>query len=97
LTYLRQLPINTIKIDRSFVNDMDINPEDLAIVESVISLVNNIGRKVIAEGVETIQQGEMLLNMGCEFGQGFVIAKPMPARELIAWKAHWKPVGSSIP
>jgi diguanylate cyclase (GGDEF)-like protein/PAS domain S-box-containing protein len=92
LTYLRQLPINTIKIDRSFVNDMDINPEDLAIVESVISLVNNIGRKVIAEGVETIQQGEMLLNMGCEFGQGFVIAKPMPARELIAWKAHWKPV-----
>ena len=92
LTYLRQLPVNTVKIDRSFIQDMDINTEDLAIVESVISLVNNIGRKVIAEGVETIAQGEMLLNMGCELGQGFVIAKPMPARELIAWKMHWKPV-----
>ncbi|MFM8342429.1 MAG: EAL domain-containing protein, partial [Methylomonas sp.] len=73
LTYLRQLSVKRIKIDRSFVNDMDKNSEDLAIVESVINLVSTVGRQVIAEGVETTQQGELLLKMGCELGQGFAI------------------------
>lgn len=91
LTYLRQLSVKTIKIDRSFVNDMDKNSEDLAIVESVISLVSTLGRQVIAEGVETVQQGEMLLKMGCELGQGFAIAKPMAASEIQAWRSSWKP------
>jgi diguanylate cyclase (GGDEF)-like protein/PAS domain S-box-containing protein len=91
LTYLRQLSVKTIKIDRSFVNDMDKNHEDLAIVESVISLVSTLGRRVIAEGVETEQQGEMLLKMGCELGQGFAIAKPMAASDIQPWRRSWKP------
>jgi len=91
LTYLRQLSVKTIKIDRSFVNDMDKNSEDLAIVESVISLVSTLGRQVIAEGVETVQQGEMLLKMGCELGQGFAIAKPMVATEIQGWRDSWRP------
>jgi diguanylate cyclase (GGDEF)-like protein/PAS domain S-box-containing protein len=91
LTYLRQLSVKRIKIDRSFVNDMDKNSEDLAIVESVINLVLTLGRQVVAEGIETIQQGEMLLKMGCELGQGFVIAKPMMASEIPAWRSVWKP------
>lgn len=91
LTYLRQLSVKTIKIDRSFVHDMDKNSEDLAIVESVISLVSTLGRQVIAEGVETVQQGEMLLKMGCELGQGFAIAEPMAASEIQEWINGWRP------
>jgi diguanylate cyclase (GGDEF)-like protein/PAS domain S-box-containing protein len=96
LTYLRQLAVKRIKIDRSFVNDMDKNIEDLAIVESVISLVSTLGRQVIAEGVETVQQGEMLLKMGCELGQGFAIAKPMAASEIQSWRSAWKPYQSWV-
>jgi diguanylate cyclase (GGDEF)-like protein/PAS domain S-box-containing protein len=96
LTYLRQLAVKRIKIDRSFVNDMDKNIEDLAIVESVISLVSTLGRQVIAEGVETVQQGEMLLKMGCELGQGFAIAKPMAASEIQPWRSAWRPYQSWV-
>jgi diguanylate cyclase (GGDEF)-like protein/PAS domain S-box-containing protein len=96
LTYLRQLAVKRIKIDRSFVNDMDKNIEDLAIVESVISLVSTLGRQVIAEGVETVQQGEMLLKMGCELGQGFAIAKPMAASEIQPWRSGWRPYQSWV-
>ena len=96
LTYLRQLAVKGIKIDRSFVNDMDKNIEDLAIVESVISLVSTLGRQVIAEGVETVQQGEMLLKMGCELGQGFAIAKPMAASEIQPWRSGWRPYQSWV-
>lgn len=96
LTYLRQLSVKTIKIDRSFVNDMDKNSEDLAIVESVINLVSTLGRQVIAEGVETVQQGEMLLKMGCELGQGFAIAKPMAASDVLAWRRGWRPYPSWV-
>ena len=91
LTYLRQLSINTIKIDRSFVKDIDFNLDDLAIVDNVINLGVVMGRSIIAEGVETIKLGELLIKHGCEYGQGYAIAKPMPATELLAWKQQWRP------
>ena len=91
LTYLRQLSINTIKIDRSFVKDIDFNLDDLAIVENVINLGAVMGRSIIAEGVETIKLGELLIKHGCEYGQGYAIAKPMPADQLLAWKQQWRP------
>jgi EAL domain-containing protein (putative c-di-GMP-specific phosphodiesterase class I) len=91
LNYLRQLPVKTIKIDRSFVCDMDKNLEDLAIIESLIGLVSTLGRSIVAEGVESVEQGEILLNMGCEIAQGFAIAEPMPANQILAWKQQWKP------
>ena len=91
LTYLRQLSINTIKIDRSFVKDIDFNLDDLAIVENVINLGLVMGRSIIAEGVETVKLGELLIKHGCEYGQGYAIAKPMPANELLTWKQQWRP------
>lgn len=91
LTYLRRLPADTLKIDRSFVHDMLTDPDDLAIVESVIGLATAFRRQVIAEGVETVSHGEQLLMLGCKFAQGFGIARPMPAGDMPAWAASWQP------
>lgn len=91
LTYLKRLPVAQIKIDQSFVRDMLHDPDDLAIVESVLGLASAFRRKPIAEGVETLEHGEMLLQLGCELAQGYGIARPMPANELPAWATVWKP------
>jgi EAL domain-containing protein (putative c-di-GMP-specific phosphodiesterase class I) len=91
LSYLKLLPAGVMKIDQSFVRDMLDDPEDLAILEGVLGLATAFRREVIAEGVETIEQGRMLLQMGCEMAQGFVIAEPMPANELPAWLKTWRP------
>jgi EAL domain-containing protein (putative c-di-GMP-specific phosphodiesterase class I) len=85
LTYLRRLPASLIKIDQSFVRDMLDDPEDLAIVEGVISLAKAFQREVIAEGVETIEHGTTLLHLGCKLAQGYGIARPMPASEIPPW------------
>ncbi|MGJ0484664.1 MAG: EAL domain-containing protein [Methylomicrobium sp.] len=89
LTYLRHLPVDTLKIDRTFVRDMLDDEDDLAIVNSVIDLAHTFKRKVIAEGVETSQHAEKLLSLNCELAQGYGIAEPMPATELIAWLQDW--------
>ena len=91
LTYLRHLPTSLIKIDQSFIRDMLTDPDDCAIVESIISLAKAFQRKVIAEGVETIEHGTALLQLGCELGQGYGISKPMPASDMPAWLNDWKP------
>jgi EAL domain-containing protein (putative c-di-GMP-specific phosphodiesterase class I) len=94
LTYLRRLPASLIKIDQSFVRDMLSNADDLAIVQGVIALAKSFKRDVIAEGVETIEHGTALLQLGCELAQGYGIAKPMPARDIPAWIRDWKPDAS---
>lgn len=91
LTYLRRLPANLIKIDQSFVRDMLDNADDLAIVEGVIVLAKSFKREVIAEGVETIEHGTRLLQLGCDLAQGYGIARPMPASDIPAWVSEWKP------
>jgi EAL domain-containing protein (putative c-di-GMP-specific phosphodiesterase class I) len=91
LTYLRRLPANLIKIDQSFVRDMLIDADDLAIVEGVIALAKSFKRDVIAEGVETIEHGTALLQLGCDLAQGYGIAMPMPASDIPEWISHWKP------
>ena len=91
LTYLRRLPAMTLKIDQSFVRDMQGNPEDLAIVKGVVGLAFNFHRKVIAEGVETRAHGTQLLALGCELAQGYGIARPMPGADIPAWVANWRP------
>jgi diguanylate cyclase (GGDEF)-like protein/PAS domain S-box-containing protein len=91
LTYLRQLPVAQIKIDKSFIISMHDHPDDMAILEGVVGLATAFRRKVIAEGVETKEHGRMLLQLGCELGQGFGIAYPMPAHELPGWSATWHP------
>jgi len=85
LTHLRNLPANVIKIDKSFVIDMLDDPEDYAIIESVIGLSNSFNRGVIAEGVESVEHGLMLIVMGCEHAQGYGIARPMPADKISVW------------
>lgn len=90
LTYLRHLPVTILKIDQTFVRDMLDDPDDLTIVKSVIGLATAFQRQVIAEGVETVAHGAMLLSIGCELAQGFGIARPMPAADIPNWALNWK-------
>lgn len=85
LAYLKNIPANTLKIDRSFVRDMMIDKDDLAIVQGVIQLANVFQRQVVAEGVETTEHEVALLSLGCTLAQGFGIARPMPAADLPVW------------
>ncbi|RUR52041.1 phosphodiesterase [Vreelandella populi] len=89
LTHLRQLPVNLIKIDQSFVRDMLVDANDMAIVESVIYMANRFGRPMMAEGVETLDHAKALMELGCHLAQGFGIAKPMPPEALPDWLAKW--------
>ncbi|WP_297323972.1 PAS domain S-box protein [Nitrosomonas sp.] len=91
LSYLKRLPIRLIKIDQSFVRDMLKDKEDLAIIKGVVDLASVFHRNVIAEGVETAQHHRLLINLGCELGQGYGIAKPMPAEAFPAWLSTWQP------
>ena len=91
LTYLKHLPVSQIKIDQSFVQNMLNDPDDLSILEGIIGLANAFHRQTIAEGVETVEHGTVLLQLGCELAQGFGIARPMPAHELLQWYASWRP------
>jgi diguanylate cyclase (GGDEF)-like protein/PAS domain S-box-containing protein len=90
LLYLKQLPARRIKIDQSFVRDMLVDSDDLAILEGVLGMAAAFKREVIAEGVESIAHARMLVQMGCLMGQGFGIARPMPAGEVVAWAANWR-------
>jgi hypothetical protein len=85
LTYLQRLPADTLKIDRSFVNGMLASRAGLAIVEAIIGLANAFQCELVAEGIETLEQGELLARMGCGGGQGYFIARPMPAAEVLPW------------
>ena len=91
LNYLRHLPTHTVKIDQSFVLGILNNADDLAILEGVIGLSVAFRRKLIAEGVETRAHGELLLKLGCEGGQGYAIARPMPAAQVWTWHQQWRP------
>ncbi len=91
LTYLKRLPVSVLKIDQSFVRDMLDDPDDLAILEGVVSLAATFRRNVIAEGVETVKHGNMLLQLGCELAQGYGIARPMAADALPSWARSWQP------
>jgi EAL domain-containing protein (putative c-di-GMP-specific phosphodiesterase class I) len=90
LVYLKRLPANVLKIDQSFVRDMLDELENLTILKGVLGLAEAFQRQVIAEGVETVDHGLMLLQLGCDCAQGYGIARPMPAAELPAWAAGWQ-------
>ncbi len=91
LTYLKRLPVTMLKIDQSFVHDMLDDPDDLAILKGVLGLATAFHRQAIAEGVETVEHGTLLLQLGCQLAQGYGIARPMPADAMPAWAASWRP------
>lgn len=90
LTYFHRLPIDVLKIDQNFVRDILDDIRDLDIVEGVLRLAEALNRPVVAEGVESVEIGMMLLQLGCRYAQGYGIAKPMPAGELPGWLESWK-------
>ncbi|HEY3433136.1 MAG TPA: EAL domain-containing protein [Rhodocyclaceae bacterium] len=89
LAYFRNLPVDILKIDQSFVRNMLNDPNDLSIVEGVIRLASAFNRPVIAEGVETMDHGAMLVSIGCHLAQGYGIARPMPAAQMASWVKKW--------
>lgn len=90
LSYLKELPVNTLKIDQSFVRDMLETPEDLSILENTLELARVFEKNVIIEGVETLSHGQVLLQMGCIWGQGYSIGRPMARADFEQWYATWQ-------
>ncbi|KNH26782.1 diguanylate cyclase [Pseudomonas syringae] len=101
LSYLKRLRTQTIKIDKSFVRDILNDHDDLALTTAVIGLARAFGRQVIAEGLESVEHGELLLRLGCEVAQGYFIARPMPPGEVPGWVAgfvapsQWQTLGQT--
>lgn len=90
LAYIKNLPANVVKIDQTFVRDMLQDHEDHALVEAVIKLSHLFKKQVIAEGVETMMHGVRLMSLGCDLAQGYGIARPMPATEVLAWAVNYE-------
>ena len=82
LSYLQSFPIDTLKIDQSFVGRMDGNSDNSAIVATIIAMAHNLGLDVVAEGVETAEQLRVLESLGCEYAQGFYLGRPMKAEAI---------------
>jgi EAL domain-containing protein (putative c-di-GMP-specific phosphodiesterase class I) len=92
LSYLQQLPITFIKIDQSFVRRLGGEDDALAIVKTIVVLSHQLGRKIIAEGVETPEHLTILKSLGCEYAQGYLFSKPLPQGEitnLLASRRRW--------
>ncbi|MBY0234138.1 MAG: GGDEF domain-containing phosphodiesterase, partial [Burkholderiaceae bacterium] len=88
LAYLTTLPISEVKIDRTFVRDLGITPQSSAVVTAIIALARAMGLRVIAEGVETLRQMDVLHRLGCSLMQGFLFSKPLPPEEVELWLAQ---------
>jgi diguanylate cyclase (GGDEF)-like protein len=98
LSYLHRFPIDTLKIDRSFVNSVGENGEDSEILQTIVSLAKNLKMRVIAEGIETDSQLNVLRNLGCDYGQGYLMSKPLPkdaVDELLRKQHYWLPCAKS--
>lgn len=84
LSYLRSYPFDVLKIDREFVSDLTEDPADRELVNAAIAMAHGLGLKVVAEGVETEDQLKYLISLGCDFGQGYLFSKPVPAEKMTA-------------
>ena len=91
-SYLQKLPVHELKIDKSFITDVLLDNNSMCLVRSMVNLGREFGIKVLAEGIETSEVLEWLVALGCEYGQGYIIAKPMPVAEMLEWidSSRWK-------
>jgi len=85
LSYLKRMPIDKLKIDRSFVTDIASDAEDRAIAATIVSMSRTLKLEALAEGVETAEQAALLAGLGCEVFQGYYFSRPLPAAEAEAW------------
>ena len=90
LAYLKRLPVNELKIDKSFVMGMENDESDAKIVKSTIDLAHNLGLSVVAEGIENQQVYNLLSALQCDEGQGYFMSKPMPSSDFVAWRNRWE-------
>jgi EAL domain-containing protein (putative c-di-GMP-specific phosphodiesterase class I) len=91
LSHIQKMDVGTLKIDQSFVRDILVESRNIAIAAGIITTARLLGITVIAEGIETEAQGELLISLGCRQLQGYIIAHPMPAEAIPAWVAAWSP------
>jgi len=96
LSYLNRFPVDTLKIDRSFVTSMNAADENLQIVKTIVTLAGNLGMQVVAEGVETEEQLEQLRSLKCQYGQGFLFSKPLAVTDADLFVLNSAPAGSLI-
>jgi EAL domain-containing protein (putative c-di-GMP-specific phosphodiesterase class I) len=96
LRHLKQFPVDIIKIDQSFVRDMEVDPGDEAIVRAVINLGKSLGIHVVAEGIEVAAQAERLQRLGCDFGQGFLFSKAVGAKHVPPLVGKWPDENSPL-
>ena len=102
LSYLKRFPLDTVKIDKSFIRDLHTDNSDRALVNAIITMARSLGLHVVAEGVEDEAQLILLREMGCGYGQGYYFARPLPAADFAAMAGHinaghWgKPLGESV-
>jgi diguanylate cyclase (GGDEF)-like protein len=97
LSYLKNLPVDTLKVDRGFVMGMLDNRENLAIIESIASLARIFGHSVVAEGMERPEFIPLLQKLGCDFAQGYAIARPMVEEDFLAWEIGWRSIKAPEP
>ena len=97
LAYLKRLPVDELKIDKSFVMSMEKDADDAKIVRSTIDLAHNLGLTVVAEGVEDAKAWQMLRELECDEAQGYHMGRPMPAAEFVSWSAAWQERNPSRP
>ena len=97
LIYLKRLPIDTLKIDKAFVGDLTTDPDDEAITATIVTMAHSLGLNVVAEGVETVEQVQYLLEQGCDEIQGYWLARPLDASRCLEFMRDWNPAAVQIP
>jgi EAL domain-containing protein (putative c-di-GMP-specific phosphodiesterase class I) len=90
LAYLRDLPVDELKIDRSFISTMTTDPRSKTIVESTVKMAHGLDLRVVAEGAEDASAAAMLVAMGADGIQGYHFARPMPANQVVKWVQQWR-------